>query len=147
MDLQKLILSAVAAVLLGIPFHLLLQKTGKNRTKGERIIAEAKRAGRIVSATLVSSKRSKYMPENGNSYQERQSLWHVTYEYTVNARIYRYRTQIDGNDTPPPTLALYYPKGRPDKALPEGGHRYDGRDISIVLFPVLLWAFFYHFVF
>ena len=142
MDLTKLVWAAAAAALIGVPFHLLMKKLGWNRTKGERIVAAAKKAGRVVTGRLTSSSLSAYQPGE-QSFQERQQLWHVTYEYRVGQKDYCYRTQLDGRDTPPQELSLYYPKGRPDRAVPEGGHRYDSRDVSIVLLPVVLWAVFY----
>lgn len=146
MDMMKLILSALAALAVGIPFHLLMARLGLNKSRGQRILEAAKKAGRKTTGKLVKAKLSAYMPDE-KEYQLRRRLWHVTYEYEVNQRTYKYRGQIDGRIEPPQEMDFYYPTGHPEKAMPEEEIRYDTRDISIVLFPAVLWVLFYWVIF
>ena len=145
MEMGKLILSALIALVLAVPFHLLMAKLGLGKSKGDRMKQEAKKAGRMVTGHLTRSTRSAYMPDEPD-YEKRRSLWHVTYTYTVNGTEYRYRAGIDARETPPGEIRLFYPKGHPEKAIAEGEQRHDGRDLSLVLLPVILWAVIYHLI-
>lgn len=144
MDMTRLFLSAAAAVVLTVPLLSVLRRNGILGRKNERIIAEARTAGRVATAQLVNAVWSRGEPGAKTAY-DRAELWRGTYRYEVDGKQYTFRTQ--GEDRPPETLELFYPAGRPGRATCEGREDHSGLNIFAALLPVLVWAFFYNFVF
>ena len=141
-DLVGLAVSLVLSMFISIPVVKMIQKLGLNKFKGQRIVEEAKKAGRVAEGRLVNAKRSAYAPERG-SHAARRRVWFVEYEYEVGRRTYRYRTQLTDDVDPPKVLRLYYLKGKPEKVVLENEELYSGRDMTIILSPVIIWLVLY----
>lgn len=144
MDMGRLMLSALAAAILTLPFTVFLFKSGKIRLKSEIIVEEAKKSGRIAQAVLEKSRRSRG-DSTSRKARERKEIWMVTYGYEVAGRSYKFRSRL--GSVPPDQLELYYPQGHPERAIPEGYRIQGSRYTALMLLPLILWVFFYHFVF
>ena len=89
----------------------------KLETKSDKIVREAKEAGRVVTATLESSRFLVGDP-TAKEWRQRRNKYRVRYKYEVDGRQYTYRRTI--MNEPPETLTLYYPENKPQKAIVEG---------------------------
>ncbi len=106
------------AVGLSIVICVLLFRYGRRtRSKGVRIVEDARREGRVARGSLEKSTYIPGYPEE-RTRRNRTDRWKVTYVYTVDGQEYRYRGMVSSE--PVPELLLYYPKGRPGAALTEG---------------------------
>lgn len=143
MEAGKLILSALVAMAVTLPFTVYMLKTGKIRPRGERIVEEAKAAGRIVQAVLEKSRWSRGDPGSQNA-AERGERWFVTYRYEIGGRGYRFSARV--GQQPPEMLELYYPARHPERAIPEGYRSPGGKYMMLVLLPVIVWVIVYNFV-
>lgn len=145
MNEQAMFLSLIAALVVSVPIVSIGRRSGIE-PEGQRIVREAKKAGRVACGTLQSSFRS---PGTGSKdRRERRDLYWLTYSYTVDGVSYTYRTEAEiTGETPPETLSLYYPEGRPDKAVPAGSNK-KGVGFSLwILLPFVLWFLFYRVIF
>ena len=146
MNEQAFFLSLIAALVVSLPIISIGRKKGME-PEGQRIVREARKAGRVVQATL---EKSRYVPGAGGAPdpRQREDRYWLTYRYTVDGVSYTWRTQaVVHADAPPETLTLYYPAGRPDKAVPAGSSR-QGVGFGLrILLPFILFFVFYHFVF
>lgn len=118
--------------------------TMKIEPKSKTIIREAKKAGRVVIATLESHS---FIPGDysSDSFRERRNRYLAIYVYRVNGRSYRYRrsTQM----IPPETIELYYPKGNPKRAISESDTILGIRYIVICSIPLIVATILYHLIF
>lgn len=139
MNTQAALYALIAALAVSLPVALAVTHRGLT-TAGERIVREARRAGRTATATLQSSRFLLGDPTK-DLRRRRNSYW-VSYQYQVDGvdYVYRARTLSD----PPQTITLYYPEGHPDQAVPESD-RTPGKAYSFWTFlPLILWAAFYY---
>ncbi len=115
-------------------------KRGGYKHKGDIIVEEAEKAGRIVEATL---KWKRYAPgEYGHPDPlMRSETWLFAYRYTLNGRKFTYRSS--STEMPPDTITLYYPERKPGKAIPRGNFVVGAKPIILVLLPVFVWGFVY----
>lgn len=136
MDLVYFLISAVVALALGIPFLLLTRRT---RPAGEQVVAEARRAGRVVRGVLEKSTFLR-ADMSDDSRDNRRDQWIAVYGYVVNGVHYTYRETVF-ND-PVPELTLYYPAGRPGAAISQGAAaaRFGGGYLLRALVPLVIWA-------
>ena len=142
MDTQAAFYALVATVVASVPILMMAFRRGLT-TAGEQTVRQAKQAGRVVVATLKKRKFLSGDP-SGDLYQ-RRNLYLVVYEYQVDGISYTYRARL--RCEPPQTLMLYYPEGRPNKAVLESD-RTPGVVYSLAsLFPLALWVAFYYLVF
>ena len=141
MELNAMILSTIITVIISFPFMLSQIKRGGYRHKGDIIVEEASRAGRTAEATL---KWKRFTPgEYGHpDPYTRSDKWLFAYQYYVNGKKYTYLS--NSTEMPPDTLTLYYPAGKPGKAIPEGNFVIGAKPIFLILLPVFVWALIYH---
>ncbi len=83
--------------------------------KGQRVIESAKAEGRMLTAVLTKKKYIVGSHERGDSKIHREDHYNCVYEYSVGEKKCRYRCTT--YDRPSDTITLYYPEGRPDKAI------------------------------
>jgi len=141
MELKAMVISTVITIIIWFPFMIRQIKRGGYKRKGDIIIEEAEKAGRIVEATL---KWKRYAPgEYGHPDPlMRSETWLFAYRYTLNGRNYTYRSS--STEMPPDTMLLYYPEGKPHKAIPRGHFIVGAKMIALILLPVFIWAAVYH---
>ena len=139
MEPIRFLIAAIVAVAEAIP---LLLATRRVRPAGERMVEEARRAGRTAQAVLVKSTylRGDVRDPRGKN---RRDQWMAVYAYEVDGVSYTYR-ETTFNE-PVPALTLYYPAGRPGTALSRaaGPSRFGGGYLLRVLAPLAVWALVY----
>ncbi len=143
MELKAMLLSAVISLIISFPFMIHQVRSGGFKHKGDIIIEEAEAAGRIVEATL-KWKRYAYGEPNHPDRRLREGTWFFAYQYELNGKQYTYRSS--SSEMPPDTMTLYYPKGKPGKALPRGHFIVGTKTIFLTLLPVLVWAIVYNII-
>lgn len=138
MEFRDMLIAAVPALVLTF---LLRGVLGLSRPAGVKLVEKAKRAGRVAEGILV--KKTYLQPIADQLAYHREGRWALTYEYQVGGRSYRYHVKIEGEPTE--TLPLYYPAGKPGRAISEleAPSRAGGAHLLVILLPVLLWAVFY----
>lgn len=136
-----MVLSAVITVFISIPFMLSQVKRGGYKRKGDIIVEEAEKAGRTVEATL-KWKRFAYGEYGHPDPQKRSDTWFFAYQYTLNGKNYTYRS--NSTEMPSDTIMLYYPAGKPSKAIPRGHFIVGTKPIFLIMLPVFVWAIIYH---
>ena len=137
MELKAMVLSTVLTILIWFPFMIRQVKRGGYKHKGDIIVEEAEKAGRIVEATL-KWKRYAHGEYGHPDPRMRSDTWLFAYQYTINGKKYTYRSS--STEMPPDTLTLYYTEGKPGKAIPRGDFVIGAKPIAMVLMPVLIWA-------
>lgn len=139
MDLLRMAIAAVAAVVIGIPFIL---ATRHMRPAGEKIWKDAARAGRVTTGTLV---KKVFLPPDMSSPDSRmrEVQWKARYDYTVDGVQYAYYCTL--YPPVPERVDLYYPEGRPDRAaLQSALVRKRGPAYTLwALVPVIIWVLVY----
>ena len=141
MELKAMIISTVITIIIWFPVMILQIKRGGYKRKGDIIIEEAEKAGRIVEATL-KWKRFAHGEYGHPDPRIRSDTWFFAYQYTINGKKYTYRSS--STEMPPDTMLLYYPEGKPHKAIPRGHFVVGAKMITLILLPVLIWAAVYH---
>ena len=141
MEFKAMVVSAVISLIISFPFMIYQINHGGYKRKGDIIIEEAEAAGRIVEGTL-KWKRYAHGEPNHPDRLKREGTWIFAYQYELNGKQYTYRSS--SSDMPPDTLTLYYPNGKPGKALPRGHHIVGAKPIFLTLLPVFVWALLYH---
>ena len=140
MDLNLMVISAIITLAATLPITLRLTNRGSFRHKSEIIIEEAKAAGRMAQAVLVS-KRIQWGDAGNPDYHQRQSVWVGTYTYTVNGKNYRHTARHP--DDLPGALTVFYPDGHPEKAISEYTYKTGAKPVLLAIFPLLVWAVVY----
>lgn len=139
MDPIRFFLSALAAIVVGVPFAI---ATRAVRPAGEELAEDAIRHGRVVSATLV---KSAFLPPDMSSQysQQRQVRWLCQYRYSIAGKDYTYRCTL--GQKAPDQIELCYPVGKPDKAMLSSSmkRKRGGAYVVRVLVPVVIWAIVY----
>lgn len=143
-DFTRILLSALVTFVISVPGIFALQRRGAYVSKDQKIIAQAKAAGRVTTGYLKSKRWSRPVPGSRKSGL-RNGTWFLTYEYAVDGRIYHYSSQSENE--PPEEIAFYYPEGFPQKAIPEGSNSPGVSVVLLTVLPIFLWAFLYNFVF
>ena len=142
MDIEEI--RMLIAVALSIVICVLMFKHRRRvRTKGTRIVEEARSAGRVVQGRLENSTYLPGYPEE-RTRRNRMDRWKVVYVYTVDGREYQYRGVVTSR--PKPEILLYYPEGRPNDALTEG-RAPTGRGAAFYLWalsPFYMWLLLYY---
>ena len=141
MELKAMVISTVITIIIWFPFMVRQIKRGGYKRKGDIIIEEAEKAGRIVEATL-KWKRFSYGEYGHPDPRIRSDTWLFAYQYTINGKKYTYRSS--STEMPPDTMLLYYPEGKPHKAIPRGHFIVGAKMITLILLPVFIWAAVYH---
>ncbi|MBQ7300557.1 MAG: hypothetical protein IJW77_12050 [Clostridia bacterium] len=141
MELKAMVISTVITIIIWFPFMVRQIKRGGYKRKGDIIIEEAEKAGRIVEATL-KWKRFSYGEYGHPDPRIRSDTWLFAYQYTINGKKYTYRSS--STEMPPDTMLLYYPEGKPHKAIPRGHFVVGAKMITLILLPVFIWAAVYH---
>ena len=141
MERKAMVISTVITIIIWFPFMIRQIKRGGYKRKGDIIIEEAEKAGRIVEATL-KWKRFSYGEYGHPDPRIRSDTWLFAYQYTINGKKYTYRST--SWEMPPDTITLYYPAGKPGKAIPRGNFVIGAKPIILVLLPILVWMFVYH---
>ena len=141
MEFKAMVLSAVISLIISFPFMIHQIKCGGYKHKGDIIIEEAEAAGRIVEGTLKWKRYAMGEPNHPDRLK-REGTWLFAYRYDLNGKQYTYRSS--SSEMPPDTLTLYYPKGKPGKAIPRGNFIIGSKPIILVLLPVFLWAIIYN---
>ena len=141
MELKAMVISTVITIIIWFPFMIRQIKRGGYKRKGDIIIEEAEKAGRIVEATL-KWKRFSYGEYGHPDPRIRSDTWLFAYQYTINGKKYTYRSS--STEMPPDTMLLYYPEGKPHKAIPRGHFIVGAKMITLILLTVFIWAAVYH---
>ena len=145
MDVSKiggLFIALALSMVISFPLVIMLSKRGFGKSKGERIVESAKRNGRVACGRLISQRHARRF-ELHKKYAGHAGYWIVDYEYMVGRRTYHYITRLaDGGDVPQ-ELMLYYPAGKPEKAISEYMEIYDARDVGFVWLPAIIWVVIY----
>ena len=139
MDLLRMAIAAVVAIVVGIPFIL---ATRHMRPAGEKEWQDAARAGRVTMGTLAG--KTFLPPDMTSSHSAmRQARWKVRYDYTVDGVQYAYFCTLKA--PVPERVDLYYPEGRPDRAtLRSAMVRKRGPAYTFWFFvPVAIWMVVY----
>ena len=139
MDPIRFFLSALAAIVVGIPFAIVARAV---RPAGENLAEDAVRHGRVVTATLV---KSAFLPPDMSSQysRQRQVRWLCQYRYSIGGKDYTYRCTLGQQG--PDQIELCYPAGKPDKAMLSSSmkRKRGGAYVMRVLAPVIVWAIVY----
>jgi hypothetical protein len=139
MDLFRMAIAAVVAIVVGIPFIL---ATRHMRHAGEKEWQDAARAGRVTTGKL---KDKVFLPPDMSSPHSkmRKIRWKAKYEYDVDGGQYAYFCIVKA--PVPERVDLYYPEGRPDRAaLRSAMVRKRGPAYTLwALFPVAIWIVVY----
>ena len=135
-----MILSFIIALIICFPFMLLQIKRGGYKHKGDIIVEEAEAAGRTVEGYLKWKRYAPGEPNHPDRYK-REGTWLFAYRYELNGKKYTYRST--SWEMPPDTITLYYPEGKPGKAIPRGNFVIGAKPIILVLLPVFVWGFVY----
>ena len=110
MDLLRMAIAAVVAIVVGIPFVL---ATRHMRPAGKRNGKDAARAGRVTTGTLTD--KVFLPPDMSSQYSKmREVRWKARYDYTVDGVQYAYFCVLKA--PVPEQVDLYYSEGRPDRA-------------------------------
>ena len=142
MEIQAALYAWFAALAVSVPVIVAACRRGLS-TAGERTVRQARQAGRVVTATLQSSRF--LVGDPSGNLEQRKNQYRVVYEYQVDGIGYTYRARF--RSVPPRCILLYYPQGRPDKAVPEND-RTPGIPYALAaLLPLALWVAFYYLVF
>ena len=141
MEFKAMVLSAIISLIISFPFMIYQIKRGGYKRKGDIVIEEAEAAGRIVEATLKWKRYAHGEPNHPDRLQ-REGTWLFAYQYELDGKQYTYRSS--SSEMPPDTLTLYYPKGKPGKALPRGHFIVGAKPILMTLLPVFVWVVAYH---
>ena len=141
MELKAMVISTVITIIIWFPFMIRQIKRGGYKRKGDIIIEEAEKVGRIVEAKL-KWKRFSYGEYGHPDPRIRSDTWLFAYQYTINGKKYTYRSS--STEMPPDTMLLYYPEGKPHKAIPLGHFVVGAKMITLILLPVFIWAAVYH---
>ena len=141
MELKAMVISTVITIIIWFPFMIRQTKRGGYKRKGDIIIEEAEKVGRIVEAKL-KWKRFSYGEYGHPDPRIRSDTWLFAYQYTINGKKFTYRSS--STEMPPDTMLLYYPEGKPHKAIPRGHFVVGAKMITLILLPVFIWAAVYH---
>lgn len=136
MDLFRMAIAAVVAIVVGIPFIL---ATRHMRPAGEKEWKDAARAGRVTTGTLTD--KVFLPPDMSSQYSKmREVRWKVRYDYAVDGVQYAYFCTMKA--PVPEQVDLYYPEDRPDRAaLQSAMTRKRGRAYTLwALVPVAIWV-------
>ena len=139
MDLLRMAIAAVVAIVVGIPFVL---ATRHMRPAGEKEWQDAARAGRVTTGTLTD--KVFLPPDMSSQYSKmREVRWKARYDYTVDGVQYAYFCTLKA--PVPEQVDLYYPEGRPDRAaLRSTMVRKRGPAYTLwALVPVAIWMVVY----
>lgn len=142
MEIQAALYAWLAAIVVSLPIIVVACRRGLT-TAGERTVRQAKRAGRVVTARLKSSLF--LVGDPSGDLEQRKNQYRVVYEYQVDGIGYAYRARF--RSVPPESIMLYYPQGRPDKAVPENDRTPGVSYTLAALLPLALWVVFYYLVF
>lgn len=136
MDAVCFLIAALAAIAVAIPFQLAARRV---RPAGERMVEEARQAGRMARGVLVQSTFLRGDVRDSRR-RNRQNQWMAVYRYEVDGVPYTYR-ELTASE-PVEELRLYYPAGRPEAALSQGRApgRFGGAYVLRVLLPIAVWA-------
>ena len=141
MEFKTMVLSAGISMIISLPFMIYQIKRGGYKHKGDIIIEEAEAAGRVVEGTL-KWKRYAYGEPNHPDRLMREGTWFFAYQYEINGKQYTYRS--NSSEMPPDTMTLYYPKGKPGKAIPRGNFVIGAKPIILILIPTFVWGLIYN---
>lgn len=139
MDLFRMAIAAVVAIVVGVP---LILATRHMRPAGEKEWQEAARAGRVTTGTLTD--KVFLPPDMASSDSKMRAVrWRVRYDYTVNGVQYAYFCTLKA--PVPEQVDLYYPEGQPDRAaLQSAMMRRRGLAYTLwALAPVAIWIVVY----
>ena len=140
MDLRLMLISAVITVVISAPFMMRSANRGAYQKKSEKIIADAKKAGRVAQAALVS--KSIQWGEHGSpDALQRQNRMVGSYVYTIDGQ--RYTHTASSADDLPETLTVYYPSGHPEKAISRYTYLVGAKPVGLVMLPVIVWVVVY----
>ena len=139
MNWGLLIVSFLLSLPVGIALGLWRRKRGPS--KWQRREAEAKTAGRVVTAVKLKQHYchgDKEAPAGTMLYKD---TYRVVYQYEINGRKYKYRCDVE--DYPDSTMKLWYQKGKPSKAKPMGYNPSTIGDFIITFIPIITWGILY----
>lgn len=139
MDLLRMAIAAVVAIVVGIPFVL---ATRHMRPAGEKEWQDAAQAGRVTTGTLTD--KVFLPPDMSSQYSKmREVRWKARYDYTVDGVQYAYFCVLKA--PVPEQVDLYYSEGRPDRAaLRSAMVRKRGPAYTFWFFvPVAIWMVVY----
>lgn len=135
-----MLISAVITVVISVPFMMHSANHGAYQKKSEKIIADARKAGRVAQAALVS-KSIQWGEYGSQDSLQRQSRMVGSYVYTVHGR--QYTHTASSTDDLPETLSVFYPNGHPEKAISQYTYLVGAKPVSLVMLPVIVWGIVY----
>ena len=143
MEFKAIVLSMLITLVICFPFMVLQIKRGGYKHKGDIIIEEAEAAGRTVEA-MLKWKRYAHGEYGEKDPKLRDGTWFFAYQYELYGKKYTYRSS--SWDMPPDTMTLYYPEGKPGKAIPRWNFVIGSKPIILILLPVFVWAIIYNII-
>ena len=113
---HNLLFAVIIPVILLSIYMLIIKKSNLRKTKGEKIIEKAVEDGTVVMAKRFGKIKSYLADLDSQNVCFRQDRYGAKYEYIVNGHRYVYKC-IFRNNVLPDEIELYYPKGKPKKAI------------------------------
>ena len=113
---HNLLFAVIIPVILLSIYILIIKKSNLRKTKGEKIIEKAVEDGTVVMAKRFGKIKSYLADLDSQNVYFRQDRYGAKYEYIVNGHRYVYKC-IFRDNVPPDEIVLYYPKGKPKKAI------------------------------
>lgn len=132
---NNLLIPVIAVVAALLIYVIIIIKLNLNKTKSGRIIETAVDDKTYVTATRVG--KLKYYSASHDS-KKPYPRYGATYEYTVDGKKYKYKC-IFRYDVPPDEIVLFYPKGKPKKAVSDDTEKLGGRfTVLLVIIPMVI---------
>lgn len=135
---NNLLIPVIAVVAALLIYVIIIIKLNLNKTKSGRIIETAVDDKTYVTATRVG--KLKHYPASCDSENPyfRYDRYGATYEYTVEGKKYKYKC-VFRHDVPPDEIVLFYPKGKPKKAVSDNTEKLGGKfKVLMIIIPMLI---------
>ncbi len=121
---MQMVITVIVTVIIFAPLTIWLNSRHLLESQSARMVRRAKSAGRVAKGILVFCERETAFSANppGSGGHTRNRLWKVRYRYSVQEVNYEFapfRVTMKGDCRPPENITLYYPPGKPEKAVPE----------------------------
>ena len=133
----------IASFLLTLPVAIALGlwRRKQGPSKWQRREAEAKAAGRVVTAVKLKQHYCHGDKDAAPGTMLYKDTYRVVYAYEIKGRKYKYRCDVE--DYPDSTMKLWYQQGKPSKAKPMGYNPGTIGDFAITFIPIVTWGILY----
>ncbi len=135
---NNLIIPVIVVVAALLIYVAIIIKLNLNKTKSGRIIETAVDDNTYVTATRVGKIKHYPADIDSNNPNFNYDRYGATYEYTVDGKKYKYKC-IFKRDVPPDEIVLFYPKGKPKKAVLDNTEKLGGKfNVLMIIIPIVI---------